>query len=159
MGVIGGIDGIDKSAIQVDNTAQLVAMSVQSQDMKDNTNQTITQNFTTPQEFRKAVRNGHYKGPTNGVCPGYMQCNLVVLEEDNAFDFLLFCQRNKQACPLIEVCNVDNSYSVNGSIAKDAADLRTDIPKYCIYRNGKLDREVDDVTPYWPGKCIFVLDL
>ena len=134
-------------------------MSVQSQDMKDNdtssiTNQT-THNFATPQEFRKAVRNGHYKGPTNGVCQGYMQCNLVVLEEEHAFDFLLFCQRNKQACPLIEVCNVDNSYSVANGIATDS-DLRTDIPKYCIYRNGKLDREVDDVTSYWPGKCIYV---
>ena len=136
-------------------------MSVRSQDMKDNdtsstTNQT-THNFATPQEFRKAVRNGHYKGPTNGVCQGYMQCNLVVLAEDNAFDFLLFCQRNKKACPLIEVCNVDNSYSVSNGIAKDAADLRTDIPKYCIYRNGKLEREVEDVTSYWPGKCACML--
>jgi len=131
-------------------------MSVQSQDMKDNdtsTNQKTTQTFATPQEFRKAVRNGHYKGPTNGVCQGYMQCNLVVLEEDQAFDFLLFCQRKKNDCPLIEVCDVDNSYLVANSIAKDAADLRTDIPKYCIYRNGKLDKEVDDATPYWPGKC------
>ena len=122
-------------------------MSVQSQDMKDNdtssiTNQTTHNSFATPQEFRKAVRNGHYKGPTNGVCPGYLQCNLVVLEEENAFDFLLFCQRNKKACPLIEVCNVDNSYSVDGRIAKDAADLRTDIPKYCIYRNGNCSLEI-----------------
>ena len=134
-------------------------MSVLSQDMKDNesssSNQT-TPTFATPQEFRKAVRNGQYKGPTNGCCTGYMQCNLVVLEEDNAFDFLLFCQRNKKACPLIEVCNVDNSYSVANGIAKDAADLRTDIPQYCIYRDGKLDKEVDDVTSYWPGKCIWV---
>ena len=139
-------------------------MSVQSQDMKDNdsssiTNQT-THNFATPHEFRKAVRNGHYKGPTNGVCQGYMQCNLVVLEEDQAFDFLLFCQRNKQACPLIEVCvdsSCDSSCSVADNIAKDT-DLRTDIPKYCIYRNGKLDREVDDVISYWPGKCMCVLE-
>jgi len=132
-------------------------MNVQSQDMKDNDssstiNQT-THNFATPQEFRKAVRNGHYKGPTNGICRGYMQCNLVVLEEDQAFDFLLFCQRNKKACPLLEVCNVDNSYTVANGIAKDV-DLRSDIPKYCIYRNGKLEQEVDDVTSYWPGKCI-----
>lgn len=132
-------------------------MSVHLRDMKDNSsspNAKTTQTFATPQEFRKAVRNGQYKGPTNGICQGYMQCNLVVLEKDNAFDFLLFCQRNKMACPLIEVCNVDNSYSVDGSIANEYADLRTDLPKYCIYRNGKLDREVDDVTSYWPGKCI-----
>ena len=80
-----------------------------------------------PRAFRKAVREGTFQGPTNGVCPGFMQCNLVVLPQgQHAFDFLLFCQRNKKACPLVEVCDVGSPYP-NG-VARDA-DLRTDVPK------------------------------
>lgn len=80
-----------------------------------------------PQSFRESVRRGEFTGPTNGTCPGYMQCNLVVLPQGpHAFDFLLFCQRNKKACPLIEVCDVGSPHP-NG-VAR-GADLRTDIPK------------------------------
>lgn len=109
----------------------------------------------SPREFRKAIRSGQYNKPTNGCCPGYLQCNLVVLEAQAAYDFLLFCHRNKKACPLIEVCDGENSYSAN-TIANDS-DLRTDIPKYCIYRNGKLEAEVDDVTTYWPERAVAFL--
>mmetsp|Transcript_8212 Transcript_8212/g.17492 ORF Transcript_8212/g.17492 Transcript_8212/m.17492 type:complete len:397 (-) Transcript_8212:156-1346(-) len=112
-------------------------------------------NFNTPAEFRDAVRAGKFRGPTNGVCPGFMQCNLVVLEEGPAaFDFLLFCQRNKKACPLIEVCDVGSPFA---DAVAAGSDLRTDIPKYCIYRNGKLESEVEDVTPYWPEKSVAFL--
>jgi uncharacterized protein YcsI (UPF0317 family) len=111
--------------------------------------------FSTPHEFRKAVRSGQFTGPTNGVCPGFMQCNLVVLEEGQAaYDFLLFCQRNKKACPLIEVCDVG---SPSAEAVAAGSDLRTDIPKYCIYRNGKLDEEVEDVRPYWPERSVAFL--
>ena len=111
--------------------------------------------FNTPQEFRQAVRSGQFTGPTNGVCPGYMQCNLVVLEEgQESSDFLLFCQRNKKACPLIEVCDVGNP---SAEAIAAGSDLRTDIPKYRIYRNGKFDEEVEDVRPYWPAKSVAFL--
>mmetsp|Transcript_26504 Transcript_26504/g.57167 ORF Transcript_26504/g.57167 Transcript_26504/m.57167 type:complete len:395 (-) Transcript_26504:65-1249(-) len=115
---------------------------------------TTTTSFSSPHEFRQAVRSGKYTGPTNGVCPGFMQCNLVVLDEDQAFDFLLFCQRNKKACPLIEVCDVG---SPSAETIAMGSDLRTDVPKYCIYRDGKLDVEVEDVTPYWPERSVAFL--
>lgn len=77
--------------------------------------------------FREKVRSGAFTGPTNGVCPGFLQCNLVVLPQGpDAFDFLLFCQRNPQACPLLEVCDVGST--VPTSLAP-TADLRTDCPK------------------------------
>jgi hypothetical protein len=79
-----------------------------------------------PRSFRQKVRAGLFTGPTNAQCPGYLQCNLVVLEKDYAFDFLLFCQRNPKSCPLIEVCDVGSSTPFG--IAPDA-DLRTDCPK------------------------------
>jgi hypothetical protein len=81
--------------------------------------------FFSPSEFRKAVRRNEFASPTNGICPGHMQCNLIVLEEEYAFDFLLFCQKNPRSCPLVEVCDVG---VVTASVA-EGSDLRTDISK------------------------------
>jgi Protein of unknown function (DUF1445) len=106
-----------------------------------------------PRAFREAVRNGEFTGPTNAVCPGFLQCNLVVLPAGPiAFDFLLFCQRNPKSCPLIEV--VDSGFCP--TIAQ-GADLRTDIPKYSIYKDGKFVEDVDDATAYWPEKSVAFL--
>lgn len=108
-----------------------------------------------PESFRQAVRTGDFFAPTNGVCPGFLQCNLVVLPQGQvAFDFLLFCQRNKKACPLIEVCDV-GCPNPRG-VARDA-DLRTDVPMYAIYKDGILDKEVSDVTEYWPKDSVAFL--
>ena len=81
-----------------------------------------------------------------------------VLGKD-AFDFLLFCERNTQACPLIEVLDV-GSYSPLQSckgLGPDAADLRTDIPMYRIFKHGKLVEETSDVTQHWPEDSVAFL--
>jgi uncharacterized protein YcsI (UPF0317 family) len=110
---------------------------------------------TDPQKFRELVRSREFVSPTNAVCPGHLQCNLVVLPQGKeSFDFLLFCQRNKKACPLIEVCDVGSPHP--HGVAQHA-DLRTDVPKYCIYRNGELVEEVTDATPYWPENSVAFL--
>lgn len=86
-----------------------------------------TPNIHVPRRFRQAVREGRFTGPTNGVCSGFLQCNLVILPQgQHAFDFLLFCQRNPKACPLIEVCEPGSPRPLG--VAPDA-DLRTDVPK------------------------------
>jgi len=108
-----------------------------------------------PRTFREKVRRGEFTSPTNGVCPGFLQCNLVVLPQGPvAFDFLLFCQRNPKACPLIEVCDVGSPYA---PAVAPGADIRTDVPKYAIYRDGKLEKEVTDVTDYWPENSVAFL--
>lgn len=108
-----------------------------------------------PQAFRRAIRAGLFQQPTNGHCPGFLQCNLVVLPQGpQAFDFLLFCQRNKKACPLIEVCDVGSPFP---HAVAQGADLRTDLPMYAIYRDGKLEKEVQDVTEYWPESSVAFL--
>jgi len=87
----------------------------------------LHEKFHTSRAFREKARIGAFTRPTNGVCPGFLQCNLVVLPQGPvAFDFLLFCQRNPKACPLIEVCDVG---SPNPSGVAPGADLRTDVPK------------------------------
>lgn len=82
-----------------------------------------------PRSFRSQCRQGTFTDPTNGICPGFLQCNLVVLPEGkHAFDFLLFCQRNPKSCPLIEVLRPGETLSI-----APGADLRTDIPRYvCV---------------------------
>jgi uncharacterized protein YcsI (UPF0317 family) len=84
-------------------------------------------NASLARDFRAKVRCGEFTGPTNGVCPGFLQCNLVVLPQGPfAFDFLLFCQRNPKACPLIEVCDIGSPFPAGVALG---ADLRTDVPK------------------------------
>ena len=84
--------------------------------------------------------------PTSGLAPGYVQTNLAILPPDLAFDFLLFCQRNPKACPLIEVLEAGQ---YEPKISAPGADIRTDLPRYCVYRDGKLEEEVDDLLAIW----------
>lgn len=87
----------------------------------------LGKNVHLTRAFRERVRRGDYTSTTNGVCPGFLQCNLVVLPQGPAaFDFLLFCQRNPKACPLIEVCDVGSPHCPG---VAPGADLRTDIPR------------------------------
>ena len=80
---------------------------------------------------------------------------MVVLRKAEAFDFMLFCQRNPQACPLIEVCDVGSPHPPE-SLAI-GADLRTDIPKYSIYKDGVLEKVVTDVIKEWPEDSVAFL--
>ena len=89
---------------------------------------------------------GTLHGRTAGLAPGYVQANLVILPRAQAYDFLVFCQRNPRPCPLIEV--TDPGTPSRPGVAA-GADLRTDVPKYRIYRDGRLDAEVTDITSEW----------
>jgi uncharacterized protein YcsI (UPF0317 family) len=99
-----------------------------------------------PQEARTLIREGQWTGPTAGLAQGYSQANLVILPQELAYEFLLFCQRNPKPCPLLEVTEVGRPQPVR---LAPQADLRTDLPKYRIYRQGKLEAEVTDIKAYW----------
>ena len=65
-----------------------------------------------PADLRGLIRKGELTSPTTGMCNGYAQGNLVVLPKALAWDFLLFCQRNPKACPLLEVADAgERSFS------------------------------------------------
>jgi uncharacterized protein YcsI (UPF0317 family) len=100
----------------------------------------------SPKEIRQSIRQGRYRGGTAGLAPGHVQANLVVLPRAQAYDFLVFCQRNPRPCPLIEVTDPGNP---EPSGVAPGADLRTDVPKYRIYREGRLEAEVSDITGQW----------
>ncbi|MGL4424403.1 MAG: DUF1445 domain-containing protein, partial [Gemmataceae bacterium] len=98
--------------------------------------------MNTGAEVRRACRAGSWTGPTPGLAPGFEQANLVMLPDDWAFDFLLFCQRNPQACPIITVTDPGDFCPAD---VAPGADLRTDLPRYRVWRDGHLHSEPIDV--------------
>jgi uncharacterized protein YcsI (UPF0317 family) len=108
----------------------------------------------SPGEIRSLIRKGKWGKPTAGLAMGYAQANLVILPQEYAFDFLLFCQRNPKPCPLLEVLEPGMFRTV--FLSKDA-DVRMDIPKYNIYRKGKLTRTARDIRNLWKNDFVTFL--
>ena len=82
--------------------------------------------FNTPESIRQECRSGNFTSQTSGQSPGYAQANLVILPQQYAFDFLLFCQRNPKPCPLLEVLEPGQYLT---KITTNNADIRTDLPR------------------------------
>ena len=85
---------------------------------------------------------------------GYAQANLVILPQKYAFDFLLFCHRNPKPCPLLEV--LESGQYRTKFLASDA-DIRTDIPRYNIYRKGNLEATVKEIKNLWKSDFVTFL--
>lgn len=95
-------------------------------------------------QARAEYRNGRV-APTAGIAPGMTQANLIALPRDWAYDFLLYAQRNPKACPVLDVSDAGSPHTV----LAEGADLRTDLPLYRIWRDGKLAEEVSDASAAW----------
>ena len=102
--------------------------------------------FASGREARRAIRQGACERPTAGIAPGYVQGNLAILPASLAHDFLRFCQQNPKPCPVLAT-------SAPGDPALPALgedlDIRTDLPRYRVWRHGELVAEVADVREYW----------
>jgi uncharacterized protein YcsI (UPF0317 family) len=102
--------------------------------------------LTTGAALRAQIRSGAYTGHTSGLAPDLVQGNLMVLPAQYAGDFLLFCQRNPKPCPVLGV-------SAAAEVSFDALgvdiDIRTDLPRYRVWRDGVLVDEPIDVRPVW----------
>jgi len=108
----------------------------------------------SPKDFRQMVRSGEWKDTTLEVCHGYAQLNLVMVPKDFAFEFLLFCNRNPSPCPVVEVIEPGNPHPKEMA---SETDLRTDIPKYRVWRKGELIDEPNDVIEYWQDDLVIFL--
>ena len=108
----------------------------------------------TPTELRNLIRRGDLVRPTAGMAPGFVQANLVILPKDLAFDFMMFCQRNPKPCPLLEVVE---SGSPEPSQMAPGADLRKDVGKYRIYKNGAMIDEPEDISDIWTEDLVSFL--
>ena len=111
--------------------------------------------FDTGLSVRHAARSGALDAPTSGLAYGYVQGNLAILPRDFAEDFLRFCQANPKPCPLLGVSEVgDPAIPALGA----DLDIRTDIPRYRVWRDGELVDEPRDIRSVWRDDLVsFVL--
>lgn len=107
-----------------------------------------------PVEIRQLCRTNTLDLPTPGLALGYVQANLVILPLDLAFEFLLFCQRNTKACPILDVTDVGNP---EPKIIAPGADIRTDLPRYQIFRQGRLVEETTNILNLWQDDLVAFL--
>jgi uncharacterized protein YcsI (UPF0317 family) len=102
--------------------------------------------YPTGLSAREAIRRKAYTGPTSGMAPGFVQANLAILPQKLAADFLQFCQRNPKPCPLIGV-SAPGDPRIPG-LGEDL-DIRTDLSRYRVWRDGVLAEEPTDLMAAW----------
>lgn len=105
----------------------------------------------SPAQLRERIRSGDLRGNTSGLAPGFVQCNLVILPEVQAADFLRFCQANPKPCPLL-ACSANPGDT--GLPKLGALDLRSDLPAYRIFREGTFKEELSDITALWQDDLV-----
>jgi uncharacterized protein YcsI (UPF0317 family) len=119
----------------------LISGAHRSRDLRDE-----SWDRSDPRAARRQIRTGTYTGYTAGIAPGFVQANVCILPRSWTEDFLLYCQRNPKPCPLIARSDVGDPRLLTLS---DELDIRTDIPRYHIFRNGDFVEEVTDIRSYW----------
>ena len=107
-----------------------------------------------PAELRQAIRRGEWTQRMHGLGLGYTMANLVVLPLEYAYEFLLFCQRNRRPCPVLEVTDAG---SPEPRQFAPGADLRTDLPRYRVFEHGRLVDEPTEITKYWRSDLVSFL--
>jgi uncharacterized protein YcsI (UPF0317 family) len=106
-------------------------------------------------DARLAIRAGALKGQTAGLAPGYVQGNLAILPGALAGDFLRFCQLNPKPCPLLAASAPGDPRLP--TLGEDL-DIRTDLPRYRVFRRGEVIDEPTDVRAHWRDDLVsFVL--
>jgi uncharacterized protein YcsI (UPF0317 family) len=104
---------------------------------------------------RQRIRRGEITGHTSGLAAGHVQGNVVILPQALAADFLRFCQLNPKPCPLLGMSAPgDPSLPALGA----GIDMRSDVPRYRVFRAGKLVEEPTDVCHLWRDDLVtFIL--
>lgn len=107
------------------------------------------------QNPRAAIRSGAWSGHTSGLADRQVQGNIVILPKSLADDFLRFCQRNPKPCPLLAISEPGDPMLPS---LGDDIDIRTDVPRYRVWRRGELVDEPVDVSALWRDDLVtFVL--
>ena len=109
----------------------------------------------SPPDIRRAIRSGKHRAHTAGLARGYVQGNVCILPREYADDFRLFCERNPKPCPLLAESQPGDPRLP--ALGEDL-DIRTDVPRYRVFRNGVLEDEVTTLDNLWREDLVsFVL--
>jgi uncharacterized protein YcsI (UPF0317 family) len=104
---------------------------------------------------RRLIRAGIHSGHTAGMALGRLQGNLAILPKDLALEFSIFCHRNPKPCPVVAMTALGDPKLPDMGLD---VDIRTDAPRYNIYRNGMLADQVTDIMDHWQDDFVgFVL--
>lgn len=110
---------------------------------------------TAAQSARNDIRAGRRTGHTAGLAPGCVQGNLVILPSDYAAEFAAFCQLNPKPCPLLASSSPGDPRLPT---LADDLDIRTDVPRYRVFRDGELVETPTDISDIWQDDFVsFVL--
>jgi len=107
----------------------------------------------TPVDVRAAIRDGTLAGPTERLAPDRVQANLVVVPRDYADELADLCARNPVPCPLLERL-APGAYEPR---CARGADLRTDLGRYRVWRDGELAEQPRDVRAPWSEDLVAFL--
>jgi len=108
----------------------------------------------SPDEFRQLVRRGEWTGDTSGVCRNHGRANLIALPREFAFEFLLFCVRNPRPCCVSDVTEAGDPRPM---MTAPNADLRSDLPRYRVYKNGEVIAEPFEIGEFWRDDLVSFL--
>jgi uncharacterized protein YcsI (UPF0317 family) len=95
---------------------------------------------------RLRIRAGEFSGNTAGLARGNVQANLVILPKVLAHDFLRFAQANPKPCPVLAIAEAGDPRMPN--LGQDL-DIRSDLPRYRVWRRGELVAEPTDLFDVW----------
>jgi uncharacterized protein YcsI (UPF0317 family) len=109
-------------------------------------NEFVERSVTAGSRERMRVRAGEFSGTTAGLAPGNVQANLVILPKALAHDFLRFAQANPKPCPVLGVSEPGDPRLPG--LGEDL-DIRSDLPRYRVWRRGELVEEPADLFRVW----------
>lgn len=101
--------------------------------------------------FRHAARTGQLNGPTGSLAPDLAQANLAMIPADLADEFSAFLHANPAAFPLLSKGRPGDPALPD---LGDDIDLRTDLPRYRVFRDGKPVSDPTDILGVWRSDLV-----
>jgi uncharacterized protein YcsI (UPF0317 family) len=95
---------------------------------------------------RERIRQGAIDGNTAGLARGFIQANIAIVPQAVASDFAAFCAANPRACPVLAIGKPGDP-ALPGLGA--GIDIRTDLPRYRVYRDGALASQPTEIRDLW----------
>jgi len=99
-----------------------------------------------PAAVRLAIREGRFTGFTNLVARRHVQGNLMIVPAAYADDFERYCRRNPEALPMLGRSQPGSPWLPELAAGMD---VRTDVGRYMVFRDGELAGTPDDISELW----------